>query len=88
MLGDIRGVTATIPRDEIEEALASDQPLDLILDLTWPKDGGLETTDITVTWQRSDLESLLAGMDSDAITLSFDRAGLERVPSQKIELVG
>ena len=55
-----------------------DQPLDLILDVTWPKDGGVETTDVTVTWQRSDLESLLAGMDSDAITLSFDRAGLER----------
>ena len=77
-VGGHPGVTATIPRDEIEEALASDQPLDLILDVTWPKDGGVETTDVTVTWQRSDLESLLAGMDSDAITLSFDRAALER----------
>ena len=77
-VGGHPGVTATIPRDEIEEALASDQPLDLILDVTRPKDGGVETTDVTVTWQRSDLESLLAGMDSDAITLSFDRAGLER----------
>ena len=77
-VGGHPGVTATIPRDEIEEALASDQPLDLILDVTWPRDGGVETTDVTVTWQRSDLESLLAGMDSDAITLSFDRAGLQR----------
>ena len=77
-VGGHPGVTATIPRDEIEEALASDQPLDLILDVTWPKDGGVETTDVTVNWQRSDLESLLAGMDSDAITLSFDRAALER----------
>ena len=48
-VGGHPGVTATIPRDEIEEALASDQPLDLILDVTWPKDGGVETTDVTVT---------------------------------------
>ena len=77
-VGGHPGVTATIPRDEIEEALASDQPLDLILDVTRPKDGGVETTDVTVTWQRSDLESLLAGINADAITLSFDRVGLER----------
>jgi hypothetical protein len=77
-VGGHPGVTATIPRDEIEEALASDEPLDLILDVTWPKDGGVETTDVTVHWQRSDLESLLAGTGSDAITFSFDRAALEQ----------
>ena len=77
--GRPEGVTATIAREEIEEALASDEPLDLFLDVRRPKNGGVETTDVRVNWQRSDLESLLARMDSDAVILSFDRAKLERV---------
>jgi hypothetical protein len=77
-LGEDPGVTATIGRDEIEEALAADEPLDLILDVTRAGSGGVETTGVSVQWQRSDLESLLARMDSDAVLLSFDRAKLER----------
>ncbi len=77
-LGGDPGVTATIGRDEIEEALAADEPLDLILDVTRAGSGGVETTGVNVHWQRSDLESLLARMESDAVLLSFDRAKLER----------
>jgi len=77
-LGGDPGVTATIGRDEIEEALAADEPLDLILDVARPANGGIETTDVSVQWQRGDLESLLDRMESDAVLLSFDRAKLER----------
>lgn len=77
-LGGDPGVTATIGRDEIEEALAAHEPLDLILDVTRAGSGGVETTGVNVHWQRSDLESLLARMESDAVLLSFDRAKLER----------
>ena len=77
-LGGDPGVTATIGRDEIEEALAADEPLDLILDVTRPADGGVETTGVSVHWERGDLESLLQRMDSDAVLLSFDRAKLQR----------
>jgi hypothetical protein len=77
-LGGNPGVTATIGRDEIEEALAGDEPLDLVLDVTRAGSGGVETTGVSVHWQRDDLESLLARMDSDAVLLSFDRANLQR----------
>jgi hypothetical protein len=77
-LGGDPGVTATIGRDEIEEALAADEPLDLILDVARPADGGVETAGVSVHWERGDLESLLQRMDSDAVLLSFDRANLQR----------
>jgi hypothetical protein len=77
-LGGDPGVTATIGRDEIEEALAADEPLDLILDVARPANGGVETTGVSVHWERGDLESLLQQMDSDAVLLSFDRAKLQR----------
>ena len=84
-VGGAPGVTATITRGEIEEALASDEPLDLILDVARPMDGGVETTDVRVTWQRGDLESLLARMDADAVLFSFDRSGLERAVDPDFE---
>ena len=77
-LGGEPGVTATIGRDEIEEALAADEPLDLILDVTRAGSGGVETTGVNVHWQRSDLESLLRRTEADAVLLSFDRAKLEQ----------
>ena len=67
--------TVTMAREEIEEALASDEPLELILTV----DRGADTPqDVRVAWQRSDLETVLAGTDAGGITFSFDRAELYR----------
>ena len=67
--------TVTMAREEIEEALASDAPLELILSV----DRGTGTPqDVSVAWQRSDLETVLAGTDAGGITFSFDRAELYR----------
>jgi hypothetical protein len=67
--------TVTVAREEIEEALASDVPLELILSVK--PDAG-DPQDVRVAWQRSDLETVLAGIDSGAVTFSFDRAELYR----------
>ena len=67
--------TVTMAREEIEEALASDEPLELILSV---KPGDSDPRDVRVAWQRSDLETVLAGIDSGAVTFSFDRAELYR----------
>jgi hypothetical protein len=71
--------TVTVGRDEIEEALASDAPLELILsvgrDATTPQD-------VRVAWERSDLETVLAGADAGGVTFSFDRAELARALEQ------
>ena len=48
--------TITLEREEIEEALASDAPLDLILSV---KAGDGEPRDMRVAWQRDDLETVL-----------------------------
>ena len=71
--------TVTVTREEIEEALASNDPLDLILSV---KSGETDPQDVRVAWERSDLEKVLAGIDSDAVTFSFDRAELQRALEQ------
>jgi hypothetical protein len=67
--------TITLEREEIEEALASDAPLDLILEV---QAGETEPRDVRVTWQRGDLETVLGNVPSGPITFSFDRAELYR----------
>jgi hypothetical protein len=76
---DARGrpdaVSVTLAREEIEEALASDEPLDLILSV----DPGSGTPqDVRIGWDRTDLETVLSGADAGGITFSFDRAELYR----------
>ena len=72
--------TVTLAREEIEEALASDQPLDLILTVDR---GTSSPQDVRVSWERSDLETVLSGTDTGGITLSFDRAELNRALEQE-----
>ncbi len=67
--------TITMAREEIEEALASDEPLELVLTVDR---GAGSPQDVRVGWQRSDLETVLAGTDAGGITFSFDRAELYR----------
>ncbi len=67
--------TITLEREEIEEALASDAPLDLILSV---KAGDGEPRDLRVAWQRGDLETVLGNVDAGPVTFSFDRAELSK----------
>ena len=67
--------TITLEREEIEEALASDEPLDLILAV---KAGETGPRDVRVTWQRGDLETVLGKVETGPVTFSFDRAELYR----------
>ena len=67
--------TVTLEREEIQEALASDAPLDLILAV---QAGDTEPRDVRVTWQREDLETVLGKVETGPVTFSFDRAELYR----------
>ena len=82
------GLTTTISRQEIAEALESDAPLDLYLDVQREQDGRIETTDVKVSWQRDDLQALLDRFETDEITLSFDDAELERFLDADFEAHG
>lgn len=70
-------VTTTIPRDEIEAALASDEPAELVLDVVRPGSAG-EPTSVSVAWERPDLERLLVDARGDAVTFAFSAQELEK----------
>jgi hypothetical protein len=77
-LGD--GLTTTIPRSEIQDVLAAEEePIELVLDVTRFSDGEAgEMRNVSVTWERSDLERLLNEAQGDQIELTFDLDTLRR----------
>ena len=77
-LGD--GLTTTIPRSDIQAVLAAEEePIELVLDVTRSSDGEAAATwNVSVAWERTDLEQLLAEAQGDQIVLTFDREALAR----------
>jgi hypothetical protein len=73
-------VTATVPKSEIETALTSEPPAELVLEILRNVEGRneVERRTVNVAWQRADLQSVLDTPDADAITFSFDPDELER----------
>lgn len=75
------GLTATISRSEIEEALrADDGEAELLLDVARSSGNGeatVERRQVAVEWGRSDLERLL-GQAGERVTLAFDSESLGR----------
>jgi MYXO-CTERM domain-containing protein len=78
------GLTVTLPREEIEAALASDPPNELILDILRKVEGRdePERRTVNVAWKRPDLESVIDDPAAEAITFSFDPAELDRLLSE------
>jgi hypothetical protein len=78
------GLTVTVPRDEIEAALASDPPSELVLDILRNVEGTdePERRTVNVAWKRPDLESVIDDADAEAITFTFDPAELDRLLSE------
>jgi len=77
-LGD--GLTTTIPRSDIQAVLAAEEePIELVLDVARSSDGeAAETRNVSVAWERTDLEQLLEEAQGDQIVLTFDREALAR----------
>src|SRR5829696_2625226 len=78
-------ITTQIPRTQIEEAARADGPAELFLDVARVRDGDRATHEIeaqqrvTVSWDRDDLERLLASTTSDHVTLAFKTDELARM---------
>ena len=75
-LGD--GLTTTIPRSDIQAVLAAEEePIELVLNIARSSDGeAAATRNVSVTWERTDLEQLLGEAQGDEIVLTFDREAL------------
>ena len=73
--GRPQAATVSVAREEIEEALASDETPELILEVQLRE---TERRELHVAWERSDLESILAGAGPGRIAFSFDPSELYR----------
>ena len=78
------GLTTTVARDDVEEALRLDDPPELVLDVA----RGDEQRDVTVKWTKGDLEQLLQASSADRIQLTFDRAAIEQAFEDDFEAHG
>ena len=67
--------TISVAREEIEEALASDDAPELILEIQLRE---TERRELHVAWERSDLETVLAGAGPGRIAFSFEPSELYR----------
>jgi hypothetical protein len=73
--GRPQAATVSVAREEIEEALASDDSPELILEVQLRE---TERRELHVAWERSDLESVLAGAGPGRIAFSFEPSELYR----------
>jgi hypothetical protein len=80
-------VTATVPREEIEAVLASEEPADLVLEVARangdPAEAERQT--VSVAWERDDLERLLGDTSGLAVTFSFRKDELEQAIDPEFE---
>src|SRR5215207_203243 len=86
----IDGVTASIPRSEIEAVLdAKELPIELVLDVKRLSDGeSAEAHTVAVSWERSELERLLGEAQGDDVILTFDPETLRRAIEDDVEAHG
>jgi hypothetical protein len=84
------GVTTSVRRSEIEEALAQNElPIELMLDVTRYAEGKpTDTGSIAVSWEREDLERLLQEAEGDEVALTFDREALRQALESDVEAHG
>jgi hypothetical protein len=83
------GITATVPRAEIEGVLRSaDGPPELTLDVARRDGGDVEAHSFTIEWDPRELEQLLQEAPSDNVTLLFDSTELERAFEEDVEAHG
>lgn len=73
------GLTATLPRSDIETALTDEAGADLFLEIARIQNGERDDRTVKVTWSREELEDLLRRASGDAVTLTFDQEELERM---------
>jgi hypothetical protein len=77
--GRPQAATIAVPREELEEALASDESPELILEVQL---GDPQPRELHVAWQRGDLETVLAATGPGGITFSFEPMEIYRALEQ------
>jgi hypothetical protein len=91
--GDVEAesrLSVTLPRLEVEAALAEDEAPELVLDVLRATGEGpdVERHTISVGWDPADIKKLLLETPGETITFAFERDELERLVSDDTELHG
>jgi hypothetical protein len=82
------GLTATVPRSQIESALHDDAGADLFLEIARIQNGERDDRTVKIAWERKDLEDLLGRASGDPVTLTFNQEELERMLDDDVEAHG
>jgi hypothetical protein len=83
------GLTVTLPRSEVDEALqAEDGEPELLLDVVRATNGHREQRRVAVAWDRADLETLARQVTGERITLAIDADSLEQAFDADVEAHG
>lgn len=86
---EARGLAAMVGREEVEEALRLQEPVDLLLDVERVTgDGGRETQRVALAWKTEELEQLLGSSEADKLPITFDEAELRRLLDEDVEAHG
>jgi hypothetical protein len=73
-------IAATLPREDVEEALRLEEPPELVLDIDRRSNGDVEAHTLRVGWTEYQLQELLRDVrDDEDITLYFDADELRQV---------
>jgi hypothetical protein len=83
------GLTVTVPRSEVEDALhAEDGEAELLLDVVRATNGHKEERRISVAWDRDALKRLASETSGDGVTLAIDPAPLQAAFDTDVEAHG
>ncbi len=83
------GLTVTLPRSEVDEALqAGEGESELLLDVVRATNGDKEQRRVAVAWDRGDLEKLAREATGERIILAIDAGSLEQAFDADVEAHG
>jgi hypothetical protein len=84
---DGRGIAATLPRSEVEQAIAGKGDVSLKLEVKARPEGAadFEAHTLEIDWDRADLERMLEEASGDQVTLTFDARELADMIEPDVE---
>jgi hypothetical protein len=83
------GLTVTLPRSEVDEALrAGEGEAELLLDVVRATNGDKEQRRVAVAWDHIDLEKLAQEATGERVTLAIDAKSLEQAFEADVEAHG
>jgi hypothetical protein len=82
------GLMVTLPRAEVDEALAGEDELELLLDVVRATNGDKEQRRVAAAWERADLEKLAGMTSGEGVSLMIDSESLEQAFDADVEAHG